>query len=412
MHVGVWAPTVCEQLGGGCTLENDLFEAILAEGHSTQHRFTALVNSPAKYNHAAYPTLVLPKAGLIKGTIRKLVKRIIRKSRRVVHAAANSMGVLKANHSAPRLDDLLARNGIEFIISLIPDQNPYEACTPQPYLSFVWDLEHRKQPFFPELQMAHWQRRQNLYYQKLRQAAFVVTGTRIGATEVERFVGVDPHRIRVIPYPTPQFALESTGPDGIEEPLPQLPVGFPFLFYPAQFWSHKNHVTALKVLREVRDRHQLNVKLVLVGADQGNWPHVEEWIRRLQLEMEVVYAGFVSRPQLCWLYRNALALLFPSLFGPDNLPPLEAFAFGCPVIASAIDGASEQLGDAAVLCDPLDVVSFANAVVTISKDASLRADLIKRGKARAAQWTRKDAAKALVGILDEFAAVRDNWGAT
>src|SRR5262249_9352004 len=127
MHVGVWAPMVSERLGGGYTIENDLFQAILAEGHSTQHRFTALVNPPAKYNHAAYPTLVLPKVGLIKGTVQKLVKRIIRKSRRVLRAAANTMGVLKANHSAPRIDDLLARNGIEFIISLIPDQNPYEA---------------------------------------------------------------------------------------------------------------------------------------------------------------------------------------------------------------------------------------------------------------------------------------------
>src|SRR5262249_22804236 len=119
MHVGVWAPTVSEHFGGGYTIENDLFEAILAQGHSTQHRFTALVNSPAKYNHAAFPILVLPKAGLINGAIRKLVKRIIRKSRRVLRAAANSMGVLKANHSAPGIDDLLARNGIEFIISLL-----------------------------------------------------------------------------------------------------------------------------------------------------------------------------------------------------------------------------------------------------------------------------------------------------
>jgi glycosyltransferase involved in cell wall biosynthesis len=410
MHVGVCAPIVSERGGGGNTLENELFEAIFAEGLSTQHRFTVLVNSLAKSNHVAYPTLVLPKGGLVRGTIRKLVKRVIRKSHRVLRAAAKGMGVPQASHSAPGLDDPLARNGIEFIVSLCV-QNPYEPCTPQPYLVYVWDLEHRKQPFFPEVRGAQWQYRQKLFYQVLGQAAFVVTGTRIGANEVERFFGVHPNRIRVIPYPTPQFALEPTGPDGLEEPLPQLPVGFPFLFYPAQFWQHKNHITALRTLRELRDRHQLDLKLVLVGSDQGNWPHVEEWIRRLQLEKDVVYAGFVSRPQLRWLYRNALALLYPSLFGPDNLPPLEAFALGCPVIASAIDGASEQLGDAAVLCDPLDAASFANAAVPILKDASLRADLIRRGKARAAQWTRKDAAKALVGILDEFAAVRDNWGA-
>jgi glycosyltransferase involved in cell wall biosynthesis len=410
MHVGIWAPTLSERYGGGYTMENDLFEAIIGEGLSTQHRFTVLSNSSVKTNLLAYPTLVLPKTGLIKGTIRKLVKRIIRKSHRMLGAAAKSMGVLNANHSAPRLDDTLARNGIEFIISLRPDQNPYEPCAPQPYLIYVWDLEHRKQPFFPEVRGDQWERRQKLFYQVLGQAAFVVTGTRVGAQEVQRFFGVDPTRIRIIPHSTPQFALESLGPDELEEPLSQLPVGAPFLFYPAQFWAHKNHITALKAIKQLQERHQLNIKLVLVGSDHGNWRHVQEWICRLQLKADVIWPGFVSKAQLRWLYRNALALIYPSLFGPENLPPLEAFALGCPVIASAIDGASEQLGDAAVLCDPLDPASFANAAVTILKDASLRADLIERGKTRAAQWTRKDAAKALVGILDEFAVVRDNWG--
>jgi glycosyltransferase involved in cell wall biosynthesis len=168
-------------------------------------------------------------------------------------------------------------------------------------------------------------------------------------------------------------------------------------------------VTALKVLKELRVRRQVDIKLVLVGSDQGNWPHVQDWVRQLGLQDAVAFPGFVSRPQLRWLYRNALGLLFPTFFGPDNLPPLEAFALGCPVIASAIDGASEQLGDAAVLCAPLDVEGFANAAVNILKDASFRSELIKRGKARASQWTRRDAAKALVAVLDEFAGVRDNW---
>ena len=410
MHVGIWAPDWAELAGGGFTVENDLFEAIIAEGLSTQHRFTALVSSPAKIRHAGYPTLVLPKGGLVKGIIRKVVNRVIRKSHRILRPAVDGMRDPNANHSSLWHNDALASNGIDFIISLNPYKNPFEPCNPQPFLVCVWDLEHRKQPFFPEVRGGVWESRQRHFCKVLGQAAFVVTGTQIGATEVERFYGVHPKRIRVIPYPTPQFALEPPGPNEQEEPLTQLPEGIPFLFYPAQFWPHKNHVTALKVLRELLDRHQLNIKLVLTGSDQGNWPHVEEWVRRLQLEKDVVFAGFVSRPQLRWLYCNALALLFPSLFGPDNLPPLEAFALGCPVIASAIDGALEQYGDAAMLCDPVDAASFARAAATILGDPSYRMELIKRAKARAAQWTRRDAARSLIAILDEFSHVRDNWG--
>jgi glycosyltransferase involved in cell wall biosynthesis len=398
MHVGVIAPDWTAQAGGAYTLENDLFDVLFTEGLSTRHRFTALVNSAAKPGRSTYPTLTLPKAGI--------AKRVFRKGHRILRSVAQRMGVVKPSNSVPWLADLLAKNRIEFLISL----NPFKVLTPQPYLVYVWDLEHRKQPFFPEVRGEDWQFREKHYYHVLGQAAFVITGTRAGAAEVERFFGVHPKRIRVIPFPTPQYALEASGADEIEEPLPQLPAGAPFLFYPSQFWAHKNHVTALKVIRELRVQHQLSVKLVLAGSDQGNWPHVEQWIRRLQLENDVIYAGFVSRPQMRWLYRNALALLYASLFGPDNLPPLEAFALGCPVIASAIDGASEQLGDAAVLCNPMDVGSYANASASLLRDPSLRADLIKRGKARAARWTRRDAVKSLVEILDEFAEVRDNWG--
>ncbi|MFM6269445.1 MAG: glycosyltransferase, partial [Dolichospermum sp.] len=52
------------------------------------------------------------------------------------------------------------------------------------------------------------------------------------------------------------------------------------------------------------------------------------------------------------LYINAFSLAFMSFFGPDNLPPLEAMALGCPVIASKVSGSEEQLGNNALLVNP------------------------------------------------------------
>jgi glycosyltransferase involved in cell wall biosynthesis len=392
MHVGVLAPDWEAQSGGAYTLENDLFNAIFTEGLASQHRFTALVNSRAKDKPVAYQTLDLAEAS------GGLLARAWRKSRNVLHASGERIGVVKASSRAHWFADVLAKNEIEFLICL----NPYKTYIEQPFLVFVWDLEHAKQPFFPEVRGDEWRYRQEYFHQMLGRAAFVVTGSQVGAREIER--------IRVIPYPTPQFSLDSSLINAPAEPLPQLAAGTPFLFYPAQFWAHKNHVTALKVLKELRQCRQIDVKLVLVGSDCGNLAHVKRWVERLGLRNDVIYPGFVSRSQLVWLYQNALALLYPTLFGPENLPPLEAFALGCPVIASAIDGAAEQLGDAAALCQPMDVGGYADAAVRFLKDRPAREEIIRRGRARAAQWTRKDAAKALVGILDEFADVRANWG--
>ncbi len=121
------------------------------------------------------------------------------------------------------------------------------------------------------------------------------------------------------------------------------------------------------------------------------------------------FLGFIAREDLLALYRNAMALVYPSFCGPENLPPLEAFAVGCVVLAVDVPGAREQLGDAALLVDPKDPVAIASAIRTLSEDSALRETLRQRGFARASRWTGKDYVKCVLSILDEFEAVRRCW---
>ena len=113
--------------------------------------------------------------------------------------------------------------------------------------------------------------------------------------------------------------------------------------------------------------------------------------------------------ELAVLYRRALALTYVSFFGPENLPPLEAFALGCPVIAADVPGAREQLGDSALLVDPTRPEEIAQAIRSLHRDPSLRQTLVERGRARAARWTALDFVRGVFAILDEFEAVRRCW---
>src|SRR5262249_55724792 len=153
-----------------------------------------------------------------------------------------------------------------------------------------------------------------------------------------------------------------------------------FLLYPAQFWPHKNHVNLLKALDFLRKRNGLRLNLVLTGSDKGNQHYVRHKVREWELSDQVFDLGFVSREELNALYRGALALIFPSFFGPDNIPPLEAFALGCPVLASRIAGAEEQLRSAAMLFNPADPVDIADKVLAVRSDPALRKRLIEEGK--------------------------------
>jgi glycosyltransferase involved in cell wall biosynthesis len=109
------------------------------------------------------------------------------------------------------------------------------------------------------------------------------------------------------------------------------------------------------------------------------------------------------------LYRNALALTYTTFFGPENLPPLEAFALGCAVVASAVNGSEEQLGDAALLVPPTDHVALGNAILHIHSDPGIRTRLIERGLQRAHRFTKADYVRGMVAILDELEPVIRTW---
>jgi glycosyltransferase involved in cell wall biosynthesis len=122
----------------------------------------------------------------------------------------------------------------------------------------------------------------------------------------------------------------------------------------------------------------------------------------------VRFLGFVETDELVRLYRGAHALTYLSFFGPENLPPLEAFALGCPVVQADVRGAREQLGDAALLVPPTDAAAIAEAVRRF-EDADLRDRMTEAGRDRAAGYTAEGYVRGVVDFLDEFEPVRSTW---
>ena len=109
------------------------------------------------------------------------------------------------------------------------------------------------------------------------------------------------------------------------------------------------------------------------------------------------------------MYKNALALSYVSFGGPENLPPLEAFSVGCPVIATKNDGSMEQLGDAAVLIDPNDSEEFLTTVEKIINDKNFRDNLILKGKEKSNSCSISNFVDDLTNILVNFEKYIKSW---
>ena len=102
-------------------------------------------------------------------------------------------------------------------------------------------------------------------------------------------------------------------------------------------------------------------------------------------------------------------MVYITFFGPDNIPPLEAFALGCPVIASKIPGYQDQLGDAVMAVNPKDPGEIASAILTLDKDSSTRDKLISKGYKQVSVFSEIDYIQRLMSILDDFEPYRRCW---
>ena len=401
MKIGIVVNQLEPEIGGGYTFKLAILDA-LARADS-KHEFIILdLSGKPGQSSSSFPRITIDKPTLVseqQSMGRRFSKYLPGRFRRHDSPAP---GVGAA------LQKAISENGIT--LAWFIDQVGGEVTVP--YFYTVWDLQHRIQPWFPEVSVSDntWFQREEMYNRMLKRASLVITGTNVGKGEIAQLYGVYEDNIAVIPLPVPLIGADLPESQGSPAPIHEK-YGIPdsFLLYPAQFWAHKNHVNLLHALKIAVERSGSTPDLVLVGSDRGNLAHVRGKIEELGLEDRVHILGFVPAQDLAGLYQSALGLVFVSYFGPDNLPPLEAFHFDCPVIASGVSGATEQLGDAALLVDPDSPEDIADAILVLQSDSGLREKLVSEGKQALTGKSPDDYARQMIGHLDRFEKLSSNW---
>ncbi len=117
-----------------------------------------------------------------------------------------------------------------------------------------------------------------------------------------------------------------------------------------------------------------------------------------------LHVGYLTRDDLAAAYSSATAVIYPSLYEGFGLPPLEAMACGCPVIASDIPPVREVCGGCAEFVDPASPESIASGLARVLESADLRREMSLSGPARAKLFTWDRTAREL---LQTFAPSRD-----
>jgi len=303
------------------------------------------------------------------------------------------------NRFSPFAYGKIYKLNIDLMVCPSQDGLAYELKIPT--ISTIHDLMHRYEPHFPENNLKKEVKRRERHYSLMcRFSDTILVDSQIGKRHVEESYGeILNSNITVLPYLPPPYILSHKQSQDYTYIKKKYDLYDNYLFYPAQFWMHKNHLRLIEAINLLKEKG-LNVNAVFVGSVKNNYQQIIDLVNKLDLNNQIKVLNYVSNEDIIGLYKNALALIMPTFYGPTNIPTLEAIYLGIPVLCSGIYAMPEQVGDAGLFFDPKSVEDIANQIYSIWTDENKRNELIKNGRKYRANMTIENYAENWKKIIE------------
>jgi glycosyltransferase involved in cell wall biosynthesis len=233
-----------------------------------------------------------------------------------------------------------------------------------------------------------------------RAASRVITLSQATRNDLVRHYGIEPDKITVV-YPGCDETMEPVGNESLVERVKvRYGIQGNYILYVGTLQPRKNLGRLLEAYAMMRKRDE-TPRLVIAGRKGWLYDQIFQQVQKLGLEDEVIFPGYVPQDDLPILLSGARLFAFPSLYEGFGLPVLEAMACGTPVLCSNVSSLPEVAGNAALLIDPLDVESMAEAMNRLLQDEELRVRLVKRGFQQVRQFSWNRCARETLSVLGD-----------
>ena len=239
--------------------------------------------------------------------------------------------------------------------------------------------------------------------QSLRRADAIIAVSRYTADAMNKVLGVERERIYIVPNGIhEQFRHVARSGDPLETAR-CLGIDGPYVLFVGTHEPRKNLPRLLRAYGAMKPAVRRRHRLVLAGKGAWDEAAIAAAIAEVPADSRVIQLGHVTAADLPGLYYGASAFCFPSLVEGFGIPPLEAMACGCPVLAADIPALREVLGDAAMFADPFSVDALRDGLERVLEDADLQSALRERGARRAADFSWERTARETVAVFERIA---------
>jgi glycosyltransferase involved in cell wall biosynthesis len=158
----------------------------------------------------------------------------------------------------------------------------------------------------------------------------------------------------------------------------------------------------LEAFALLKSRKVFHGQLIVAGMKGWMVENTTALIKKLDIEKDVLFTGYISDDQLCRLYNMAEMFVFPSFYEGFGFPILEAFCCGAAVITSQTSSCAEIASDAALTVDPKDTTAIAQAMEQVLTNKGLKESLRKAGLKRAQEFSFADTARQTLSVYQQL----------
>lgn len=254
-----------------------------------------------------------------------------------------------------------------------------------PFISFIGDVMYRHFPNLPEYSLKERIVRDISNKKLIKYSKYVVVDSLESAEDLTKFFKMKSKKFISIPLCAPPhiYKYKNISIEKVNEISEKYSLPENFIFYPAQFWSHKNHKRLLNAIYLIKQKHKIIINAVFTGATWESYNNVIMHIKELGLKEQIKCLGYLPEEDIVAIYKKATSLVFPSFAEYTNIPVVEAMVIGTPIVCSNTFSMPEQINNAGLLFDPFNEEDIAQKILKIWTNKNLRLELVENGYKRA-----------------------------
>ncbi len=250
--------------------------------------------------------------------------------------------------------------------------------------------------------------RRFMFRMSCKKASTIVTNSLFAKRVIMKFVPqLEENKIKVIYHGIDRnFGQSSVGVTMHSNPIIEEKEK-PYFLFVSVIYFYKNVHCIIEAFGKLISKYEVPHKLILVGqldhtsgVGASYYNKLLSIAERYHCSDKIRFVGYIANNLVPLFYRNAFAYIQPSLYETFGKTTVEAFLYGCPVIASNTSATPEIVGEAGLLFDPYNPDEIMECMYKLITDDTLRAKLIEEGYRQAGKFTSEDEINAFIRVFN------------